>query len=162
MTGYGPLVTMWFDADDFITKAQGFPIMLRLREMQPDILINNRLYSDGAPGGRQLTLQKTVGDYSTPEQFIGDFERDRPWESCITIGTQWSWKPNDNLKSLKECIRTLLHTTGGDGNLLLNVGPMADGRIEPRQVDRLKEMGEWLDKYGKGIYGTRGGGRRSQ
>jgi len=66
---------------------------------------------------------------------------DRPWESCITICTQWSWKPNDKMKSLKECIQTLLRTAGGDGNLLFNVGPMPTGEIEPRQVERLKEMG---------------------
>jgi len=63
----------------------------------------------------------------------------------------------DQLKSLQECVETLIETVGGDGNLLLNVGPMPDGRIEPRQVDRLKELGAWLAKYGEGIYGTRGG-----
>jgi alpha-L-fucosidase len=61
------------------------------------------------------------------------------------------------MKSLKECIHTLVRVVGGDGNLLFNVGPMPDGRIEPRQVDRLREMGQWLDKCGQSIYGTRGG-----
>jgi alpha-L-fucosidase len=50
-----------------------------------------------------------------------------------------------------------LRVVGGDGNLLLNVGPMPDGRIEPRQVERLAEMGQWLSHYGQGVYGTRGG-----
>lgn len=75
----------------------------------------------------------------------------------MTICRQWAWKPNDKMKSAKECIQTLLHTVGGDGNLLFNVGPMPDGRIEPRQVERLKEMGAWLEKYGEGVYATRGG-----
>ena len=75
----------------------------------------------------------------------------------MTICQQWAWKPNDRMKSLKECIQTLVRVAGGDGNLLFNVGPMPDGRIEPRQVDRLKEMGDWLRKYGESIYGTRGG-----
>ena len=75
----------------------------------------------------------------------------------MTICQQWAWKPNDELKSLKECMQTLLHTVGGDGNLLLNVGPMPDGRIEPRQVERLQQMGNWLQQYGEGVYGTRGG-----
>jgi alpha-L-fucosidase len=61
------------------------------------------------------------------------------------------------MKSLKECLRTLIACAGGDGNLLLNVGPMPDGRIEPRQADRLKEMGAWLAQNGESIYGTRGG-----
>jgi alpha-L-fucosidase len=97
------------------------------------------------------------GDYDTPEQRIGGFNRERPWETCMTICRQWAWKPDDRMKSAKECVRTLLHTVGGDGNLLFNVGPMPDGRIEPRQVERLKEMGAWLEKYGNGVYGTRGG-----
>lgn len=75
----------------------------------------------------------------------------------MTICRQWAWKPNDQMKSLKQCIQTLVKTVGGDGNLLFNVGPMPDGRIEPRQVDRLREMGRWLQKYGQSIYGTRGG-----
>jgi alpha-L-fucosidase len=61
------------------------------------------------------------------------------------------------MKSLKQCIDTLVRIVGGDGNLLFNVGPMPDGRIEPRQVLRLKEMGNWLEKYGQSIYATRGG-----
>jgi alpha-L-fucosidase len=75
----------------------------------------------------------------------------------MTICQQWAWKPNDQMKSLKECLHVLINTVGGDGNLLFNVGPMPDGRIEPRQVERLKEMGAWLAKYGESIYGTRGG-----
>jgi alpha-L-fucosidase len=61
------------------------------------------------------------------------------------------------MKSLPQCLETLIRCAGGDGNLLFNVGPMPDGRIEPRQVNRLEEMGDWLRKYGETIYGTRGG-----
>jgi alpha-L-fucosidase len=75
----------------------------------------------------------------------------------MTICRQWAWKPNDDMKSLKECLQTLVLCAGGGGNLLFNVGPMPDGRIEPRQVARLKEMGAWLAKNGEAIYGTRGG-----
>ena len=75
----------------------------------------------------------------------------------MTIGRQWAWKPNDEMKSFEQCIRTLVSTAGGDGNLLFNVGPMPDGRIEPRQVERLREMGRWLKTNGESVYGTRGG-----
>ena len=51
----------------------------------------------------------------------------------------------------------LIRCAGGDGNLLLNVGPMPDGRIAPEQAERLKGLGAWLAKYGRSIYGTRGG-----
>jgi alpha-L-fucosidase len=75
----------------------------------------------------------------------------------MTICKQWAWKPNDKMKSLEECIQTLIRTNGGDGNLLFNVGPMPSGEIEGRQVERLKEMGAWLAKNGEAVYGTRGG-----
>ena len=111
----------------------------------------------GTHGTKVAGNQVDVGDYSTPEQRIGGFDRERPWETCMTICRQWAWKPNDEMKSRKQCLQTLLRTAGGDGNLLFNVGPMPDGRIEPRQVERLKEMGAWLKQYGDGVYGTRGG-----
>lgn len=75
----------------------------------------------------------------------------------MTLGEQWAWKPNDKMKSLEQCVATLVRCAGGDGNLLFNVGPMPDGRIEPRQIERLKEIGEWLKRNGESIYGTRGG-----
>ncbi|MBN1854314.1 MAG: alpha-L-fucosidase [Pirellulales bacterium] len=145
ITNYGPLSTMWFDVPQEVGPERGKPVEALVRRLQPDITINNRGY------------QGPSGDYDTPEQRVGAFNRDRPWETCMTICRQWAWKPNDTMKSKEECIQTLLLTVGGDGNLLFNVGPMPDGRIEPRQVDRLKEMGAWLAKHGNGVYGTRGG-----
>ncbi len=153
ITRYGPLLTIWFDVPRSYTREYGLGMVHQLRKLQPDILINNRAFSNRGERG----YLKKDGDYSTPEQKIGGFNRERPWETCMTICRQWSWKPNDKMKSLKQCIQTLLFTVGGDGNLLFNVGPMPDGRIEPRQVERLKEMGDWLKDYKKQIYNTRGG-----
>ncbi len=75
----------------------------------------------------------------------------------MTLGTQWAWKPDDQLKSAADVIGILAQCAGGDGNLLLDVGPEPDGRIEPRQVDILKQVGAWLSQNGDSIYGTRGG-----
>jgi alpha-L-fucosidase len=61
------------------------------------------------------------------------------------------------MKTLEECMITLIKTASGNGNLLFNVGPMMDGRIEQRQVEILKQMGDWLQAYGESIYGTTGG-----
>ena len=143
-TNYGRLDILWFDglggtAKDWDSEKL-FPM---IRSLQPQIIVNNRA---GLPA-----------DHDTPEQEIGKFQNTRPWESCITICNQWAWKPNDAMKSLKQCMDTLIRCAGGDGNLLFNVGPMPDGRIEPRQADRLREMGAWLKKYGQSIYSTRGG-----
>lgn len=157
---YGPLGIMWFDGEweKSWTREYGNELYDYLMKIQPTLIINNRV-SKGRQGMTGITEESHLnsGDYDTPEQQIGGFNRDRPWETCMTICRQWAWKPDDQMKSAKECIQTLLRTVGGDGNLLFNVGPMPDGRIEPRQVERLKEMGSWLQKYGHGIYATRGG-----
>jgi len=143
-TRYGKVDIIWFDglggkAADWDSKK----LFKTIRTLQPHVIINNRA---GLPG-----------DFDTPEQRVGRIQTDRPWESCITICRQWAWKPNDRMKSLKQCIDTLVRCAGGDGNLLFNVGPMPTGEIEPRQVARLKEMGAWLSRYGESIYATRGG-----
>lgn len=142
VVNYGPLITIWNDVPQMF-KGRGTNTINMVRALQPDILINNRT-GDG-------------GDYDTPEQKIGGFQMKRPWETCMTICHQWAWKPNDTMKTLKECMQTLIRTAGGDGNLLFNVGPTPEGIIEQRQIDRLREMGQWLEKYGASIYGTRGG-----
>ena len=143
ITNYGPLWVMWFDVPQEFDARRGQGLIDFVRSLQPDLLVNDR---SGSPG-----------DYDTPEQRIGKYQDRRPWETCMTICRQWAWKPNDELKSLKECVQTLVLCAGGDGNLLLNVGPTPDGRIEPRQSGRLRELGAWLGKYGESIYGTRGG-----
>lgn len=143
LLNYGPLNVLWFDVPQKFDAERGQGVIDFAHQIQPDIIINSRI---GAKG-----------DFDTPEQRIGGFQIDRPWETCMTIANQWAWKPNDKVKSLEQCLQSLVRSAGGDGNLLFNVGPMADGRIEPLQVDRLKGMGQWLQKYGYTIYETRGG-----
>ncbi len=157
ITEYGTNI-LWFDGqwEDSWTHEEGMKLYQHCRNLRNDILINNRV-DKGRFAGKDIRESIYAGDFGTPEQKIGEFNLGFPWESCITICKQWAWKPNDSLKSRKECIQTLALTAGGNGNLLLNVGPMMDGRIEQRQIDRLKEIGEWLNKYGESIYGTRGG-----
>lgn len=150
---------LWFDGEweEPWTHEMGQDLYQYLKGLDENILINNRV-DKGRKGMEGITIsEKYAGDFATPEQQIGRYDIDNEWESCITICRQWAWKPDDELKSLEECLFTLLKTVGGGGNLLLNVGPMPDGRIEPRQADRLREIGEWLAKYGESVYGTTGG-----
>ena len=145
ITNYGPLLTLWNDVPQMF-EGRGVNTIKLIRQLQPDITVNDRT-GDG-------------GDYSTPEQTIGGFNMTRPWESCMTISAhnQWAWGgANDGVKSLADCLVMLIRGAGGDGNVLLNVGPRPDGMIDPEQAARLKEMGVWLKKHGESIYGTRGG-----
>lgn len=150
---------LWFDGEweDSWNHKNGMDMYQYVRELRSSVLINNRV-DKGRQGKHGMSISdKFAGDFGTPEQQVGAFDIEHPWESCITICQQWAWKPNDQMKSAKECIQTLAKTAGGGGNLLLNVGPMPDGRIEQRQIDRLKEIGTWLEENGESIYGTGGG-----
>jgi alpha-L-fucosidase len=156
---YGPLGILWFDGEWEApwTHERGIALYKYCRQLQDSVLVNNRVAKGREDMAGTTAAGAFAGDYDTPEQRIGAFQTTRPWESCITLCQQWAWKPNDRMKSLQECVQTLVRTVGGDGNLLLNVGPMPNGEIEPRQVARLEELGHWLRRNGRSIYGTRGG-----
>ena len=153
---YGRIDLLWFDYDGGpIPWDQGHTYAL-VRALQPGLIINERLSLGPYKENDPLHIDPRA-DYRTPEQRVGAFDREIPWETCMTLGTQWSWKPADTIKTAGECVRILVGCATGDGNLLLDVGPMPDGRIEPRQVSVLREIGAWLKRYGESIYGTRGG-----
>ena len=158
-TKYGPLGIFWFDGEWESTwsKERGWDLYKYCRNLRSDALVNNRVGKGRAGMQGMWDAGQFAGDYGTPEQEIGAFNNLTPWETCMTLCQQWAWKPKDKMKSLKQCIQTLVTVAGGDGNFLFNVGPMPDGRIEPRQVERLRAMGHWMQKYGKTLYGTRGG-----
>jgi alpha-L-fucosidase len=155
LTKYGRIPLVWIDFDGYPCPSEPRETATLMRQLQPGVLITCRLealHPDESHG-----RVGPWGDYATPEQRIGSYCDTIPWETCMTIARQWSWKPDDQLKSLQQCLVTLVSTVGGDGNLLFNVGPKPDGEIEPAQVARLKEMGDWLARHGEAIYGTRGG-----
>jgi alpha-L-fucosidase len=157
LSNYGRIEVLWFDTDGRPAEWDPVHTYALVRKLQPALLINNRLemgsFDEWARQGRLRPNE----DFLTPEQRIGAYDDQHPWETCMTLGTQWSWKPDDKLKTAGEVISILSRTAGGDGNLLLDVGPMPDGRIEPREVDILKQVGAWLDRNGESVYGTRGG-----
>lgn len=117
----------------------------RLRQLQPDALINGR-------ADMPADFHSREGDGA-----LGEFDNQTPWELCTTLAGAWGYQPGKEPKSLKFCVQLLVKVAGRDGNLLLNVGPAPDGRIDPAQAARLREIGDWLGRHGESIYGTRGG-----
>ena len=154
---YGKVDIIWFDSiGDKLERWPCAELFRKIRCWQPGIIMNNR--GAAVLGGYNQEPKELWGDYDTPEQRVGEYQTDRPWESCITLaGNQWSYRPGGEMMSLKKCVDALVTSVCGDGNLLLNAGPMPTGQIEPRQAARLKEMGEFLKQCGESIYGTRGG-----
>jgi len=157
LSHYGKIAVVWFDSDGRPALWDPANTYAIVHELQPQSLVDNRLemetYDQWAHQGTLLTNQ----DFYTPEQRIGAYDDTTPWETCMTLGTQWAWKPEDTLKTPGQVIHILAECAGGGGNLLLDVGPMPDGRIEPRQADILAKVGAWLAANGESIYGTRGG-----
>ena len=159
ITKYDPYM-LWFDGqwESPWTDEMGKDLYAYLKKLKPNVITNNRLGKEmAAVQNKLIDVSKMIGDYDTPEQAVGRMNMETPWESCFTICNQWAWKPNDQMKSLKECLTILSKAAGGNGNLLLNVGPMPDGRIEQRQITRLKEIGDWLKLNSEAIYNTLGG-----
>jgi len=164
LTRYGKVDMIWFDHtfgdwNQFTIER----LFKKMYQAQPDLLVNNRSARGikNIPDGAMKLM--TEADYDTPEQQIGHFQTNRAWESCVTMTKPrhdtggWSYRPGEPTRTYEECIKMLVSTVTGDGNLLLNVGPMPTGEILPEQVDVLQKMGIWLKKYGGSIYGTRGG-----
>ena len=146
---------LWFDYDGYPNPSFPEETATLVRKLKPGIILCNRLeplHPDESHG----RLGKW-GDYCTPENRVGSYCDNVPWETCATLGRGWSWRSNDKPNDLRFALRTLIGCAGGDGNLLLNVGPNALGEFQSDFVDRLREIGYWMKKNGESIYGTRGG-----
>jgi alpha-L-fucosidase len=135
----------------------------QLRELLTQYGKIDLLFLDGPWDGlRELAwdldpnLVVTRGGMETPEQFVPGVPINGPWESCITMGTQWQYKPtNEAYKSGRELISLLIETRAKGGNLLLNIGPKPDGEIAIEQDERLREIGLWMFVNQEAIYATR-------
>lgn len=140
---------MWFDGAwaAFLTEDVCEDVAAYLRRLSPQIIINDRL--GGSPN---------VGDFITPEQSIPVSTQSQLWESCMTINDSWGYNVDDtNWKSTAKLLGSLLDCASKGGNLLLDTGPTADGVIPQPCIDRLSDIGTWMAKWGKAIYGTRAG-----
>ena len=134
----------WFDGDweHSETEWQAAKIDSIIHQTNPDAILNGRL--------------KSFGDYDTPEQNMPVVHPERnTWELCLTSNDNWGYRPQDhNFKSHFELLSIFTECIGMGGNLLLDIGPKADGTIPDEQIAILKEFGRWTQKHGSAIYGT--------
>ena len=118
-------------------------IAFMVRSYQPNMLIVDR------------TIAGEFENYQTPERGIPDVQLNNPWESCITLGNDWGYVPNDPYKSPAQVIHLLVEIVAKGGNLLLGIGPKPDGTLPDEVISRLEEIGVWMSKNGEAIFNTR-------
>jgi len=130
LSSYGPVDVLFFDGEaDSLRKTAW--------QTQPNVVV-------------------TRGAIQTPEQYIPGVPLEGPWEANMTMGTNWAYKPtNDVYKSGGVLISTLIETRAKGGNFLLNVGPKPDGELPIEQEERLREMALWMSVNSESIYGVR-------
>lgn len=138
---------LWFDGnwEHTATEWQTDKVRKLLLDANPNLIINSRLDEHG--------------DYETPEQGVPVMKPAAPyWELCYTMNDNWGYQPYDtHYKSSNMVIRTLVDCISMGGNLLLDIGPKADGTIASEQVKILKDLGRWTSKHAAAIYSTQAG-----
>jgi len=145
LNNYGPIHEIWFDGlgpGDWGNTAAD--VMKTIRELHPDAMVNDR----GGAGA----------DFYTPEHNISYFNREQSWEACHTTTGQWGYNPNVGPKKIAQLMEILLYVWGGDGNMLLNIGPMGDGQVNSVERKNFEQLAEWWAIHGdESIRGSRGG-----
>jgi alpha-L-fucosidase len=145
VSDYGKIDVLWYD----VAQPMRTPELWESRKMnamarrlQPEIIINNR--------------SLLPEDFGTPEEHVTPAEEGRAWEACMTMNGSWGYMPSappEDWRTVREVISMLRTAAGGDGNLLLNIGPAPDGSVPPEAVERLVPVGKWLQKNGEAVYG---------
>ena len=142
LTGYGGVDLLFFDVmlgrRGYSWEAERTRDMIRA--LSPSTVINSRL--------------EGYGDYKTPEQYIPVTPPDGPWELCATLTDSWSYQKEGRYKDVRQVVRILCECISKGGNLLLSIGPDAQGRIPEKAQDILRQLGRWLKKYEEAVYPT--------
>ena len=145
MTRYGKIDILWYDVSwplQGADKWESARINAMARKHQPHILINDR--------------SQLPEDFGTPEEHIvaGADIDGRGWEACMTFNGAWGFMdtPDEDWHGARKVLALVNQCTSGGGNLLLNIGPKADGSIPKQAIGRLRAVGAWLETYGEAVY----------
>jgi alpha-L-fucosidase len=159
ITNYGDIGVLWFDGEWEKTWTQklGRELYQYVRQLQPSIIINNRVGAGRSGMEGFSESAEAAGDFGTPEQQIPSTGLPGvDWETCMTMNDHWGYNSHDNhWKSARELVQMLGDIASKGGNFLLNIGPTADGEFPAPSLERLKAIGKWMDANSEAIYGTR-------
>lgn len=160
LTNYGDVAGIWFDGwwdrpDADWRLRETYDLIHRL---QPGAMIGSNHHLAPKPGEDFQMFEKDLPGHNTAgfsgEATVGQL----PLETAETMAHRWGFSLQDTAyKSPDELIRYLVRAAGYNSNFLLNVGPMPNGKIQPEFVQTLGLLGDWTERYGESIYGTRGG-----
>lgn len=160
LTNYGPIGAIWFDGvwdqpKDFDWQlSEQYELIHRL---QPACLVGNNHHRTPYPGEDFQMFERDLPG-ENKAGYSGQDVSSLPLETCETMNGMWGYRIEDqNYKSTKDLIHYLVRAAGKNANLLMNIGPQPNGELPAVAVERLKEVGEWMNTYGETIYGTRGG-----
>lgn len=148
MSNYGKIDCLWLDGmwvapEHKWQDLRMWQIAENSRKKQPGLMVVDRM------------IHGRYENYLTPEQRIPPVALDYPWETCMTMGNRWSYKPDDQFKSTATCIHMLVDVVSKGGNFLLNLGASPEGWFHPTAVRQMKEIGAWMDVNGGAIHGSK-------
>jgi alpha-L-fucosidase len=159
ITNYPAVKGIWFDGQWERRNVNWHfdEIYGLIHKLNPSILVGNNHHLAPIEGEDFQMFEKDLPGGNTTG-FSGESKIGKvPLETCETINNSWGFNINDrNYKSVKQIIHYMVNAAGRDANLLLNIGPMPNGKIQPEFADTLALVGNWMQKNGRSIYGTRG------
>ncbi len=155
---------LWMDDVPIFYRAEGDPQVVKFHQAFKELIAG--YLNHAAQWGKEVYFNNKGKHLNFPEG-VGCREKDNlqmdtigpPWQNPATMGVSYAYMAyedeNDLYKSPAELVRLLVDVVSKNGNLLLNIGPRADGTIPEGMQSRLRAMGKWLKKNGEAIYGTK-------
>ncbi|MGP1436600.1 MAG: alpha-L-fucosidase [Phocaeicola sp.] len=163
LTNYGPIGAIWFDGLWDHDQDSNFNWRLDeqyalIHKLQPSCLVGNNHHRNPYSGEDFQMFERDLPGQNVTGYSKGTDVSQLPLETCETMNGMWGYKIQDqNYKTTEQLIRYLVKAAGMNANLLMNIGPQPNGELPAVAVQRMKEVGQWMNSYGETIYGTRGG-----